>query len=53
MPLDLTKEDSILEIIYNADMCIQYTDSLEAREEDYEASERAMTQTAPNENEFE
>lgn len=45
-PLDLTQEDTILNLIANADNCIQYGEHLEPKEEDYEASERFMNGNA-------
>ena len=44
MALDLTNEETILEIIYNADACLQFTENLEPREEDYEAAEKRMNE---------
>lgn len=52
LPLDLTDEDTIMDIIYNADSCLQYTENLEPREEDYEASEKRMREGQENNGEM-
>lgn len=47
-PLDLSQEDTVVALIRNADLCLQYGENLEPREEDYEDSERALAGGAPD-----
>ena len=43
LPLNVQNEETVFDIIYNADLCVQYLDSVEPREEDYEMAEEYMT----------
>lgn len=42
MPLDVSDEDSVVELIYKVDVCLQYGENLEAREDAYRQAEDYM-----------
>ena len=42
--MDISKENSIIEVIYKADHCIQFGENLEPKEEHYQHAERYLNQ---------
>ena len=43
LPLNVENEETIYDIIYNADMCIQYLEAQEPQEENFEMAEQYLT----------
>ena len=41
--MDVSDEESVVELIYKVDVCLQYGENLEAKEEYYKQSEQYMT----------
>lgn len=48
LPLDPTNEDSIQDVIFQADLCNHFHDSREPREEDYVNAEEYMARSNTN-----
>jgi hypothetical protein len=42
LPLNIENEETIYDIIHNADMCTQYLDAIEPREENFEMAEEYL-----------
>jgi hypothetical protein len=46
LPLNVENEETIYDIIYNADMCIQYLEAQEPQEENFEMAEEYMNRAS-------
>ena len=44
IPLDPNEEETVMRVIADADMCLQFMEQLEPKEADYEDSERLMNE---------